>query len=202
MFPSVLDVLGSWRDITRFPLLSLLAMALLQAASLACLWALQHVALRASQWRPVITSQLAGNALAKVAPGGGAMGGALQYKLLVRAGLPGPATASALTVVNVLVFAVVLAMPVLAIPALIRGGVDKTLFNTALIGLAVFAVAFGVGRAAAHDRPAPGVDRPPRPARAQPAAPEVRAARSNCHNACCASATASSRRSARSGSAR
>ncbi len=63
-------------------------MAVLQVASLACLWALQHVALRASRWRPVITSQLAGNALAKVAPGGGAMGGALQYKMLVRAGAP------------------------------------------------------------------------------------------------------------------
>ena len=61
-------------------------MAALQAASLACLWALQHVALQARRWRPVITSQLAGNALAKVAPGGGAMGAALQYRMLVQAG--------------------------------------------------------------------------------------------------------------------
>ena len=63
-------------------------MAGLQAATLACLWALQHVALRARRWRPVITSQLAGNALSKVAPGGGAMGAALQYRMLVRSGLP------------------------------------------------------------------------------------------------------------------
>ena len=62
------------------------AMAALQVASLACLWALQHVALRARRWRPVITSQLAGNALAKVAPGGGAMGSALQYRMLVQSG--------------------------------------------------------------------------------------------------------------------
>ena len=79
---------GSWRDITRFSLGSLAAMAALQVASLACLWALQHVALRARRWRPVITSQLAGNALAKVAPGGGALGAALQYRMLVQAGLP------------------------------------------------------------------------------------------------------------------
>jgi uncharacterized protein (TIRG00374 family) len=103
------------------------------------------VALRARRWRPVIASQLAGNALSKVAPGGGAMGAALQYKMLVRSGLPGPATATALTAVNLLVFAVVLAMPVLAIPSLIRGGVDKSLLDTALIGLVVFAVAAGVG---------------------------------------------------------
>ena len=61
-------------------------MAGLQAASLACLWALQYVALHGTRWRPVITSQLAGNALAKIAPGGGAMGSALQYRMLVRSG--------------------------------------------------------------------------------------------------------------------
>ncbi len=46
MFPSIVEVFGSWREITRFSLWSLLAMAGLQVASLACLWALQHVALR------------------------------------------------------------------------------------------------------------------------------------------------------------
>ena len=73
----------------------------------------------------MITSQLAGNALAKVAPGGGALGSALQYRMLVQAGLPPAATVSALTAVNLLVFAVVLALPVLAIPALLRGSVDR-----------------------------------------------------------------------------
>jgi uncharacterized protein (TIRG00374 family) len=145
VFPSLVDVFGSWRDITRFSLGSLAAMAGLQAATLACLWALQKVALQARGWRPVIASQLAGNALSKIAPGGGAMGAALQYRMLVRSGLPGPATATALTAVNLLVFAVVLAMPVLSVPALLRGGVERSLLDTALIGLAVFAVAAGVG---------------------------------------------------------
>jgi hypothetical protein len=145
VFPSILEVFGSWRDITRFSPASLAAMAGLQVASLACLWALQHVALRAQRWRPVITSQLAGNALAKVAPGGGALGAALQYRMLVQAGLPPASTVSALTAVNLLVFAVVLALPVLAIPALLRGAVDRGLLETAVLGLVVFAVASGVG---------------------------------------------------------
>jgi uncharacterized protein (TIRG00374 family) len=145
VFPSILEVFGSWRDITRFSPASLAAMAGLQTASLACLWALQHVALRARRWRPVITSQLAGNALAKVAPGGGALGAALQYRMLVQAGLPPASTVSALTAVNLLVFAVVLALPVLAIPALLRGAVDRGLLETAVLGLVVFAVASGVG---------------------------------------------------------
>jgi uncharacterized protein (TIRG00374 family) len=145
VFPSIVEVFGSWRQITRFSLWSLAAMAGLQAASLACTWALQYVALRGPRWRAVIASQLAGNALAKVAPGGGAMGGALQYKLLVRAGAAPGATVAALTAVNVLVFAMVLAMPVLAIPALVRGGVNQSLEHTALAGLVVFATASALG---------------------------------------------------------
>ena len=158
MFPSVVEVLGSWRDITRFSPGALAGMAGLQVAALACLWALQRVALRAPRWRPVITSQLAGNALAKVAPGGGALGSALQYRMLVQAGLPPAATVSALTVVNLLVFAVVLALPVLAIPALLRGSVNRTLLETAVAGLVIFVVASALGALLlSTDRPLGGV---------------------------------------------
>ncbi len=145
VFPSLIQTFGSWRQVTKFSLLALAGMAALQAASVACMWALQHVALRAQRWRPVITSQLAGNALSKIAPGGGAMGAALQYKLLVQSGLPASSTVGALTAVNLLAFAVVLALPVLAIPALLRGSVDRSLLQTAIAGLIFFAVAAGVG---------------------------------------------------------
>jgi len=145
VFPSIVEVFGSWRQITRFSLLSLLVMAGLQGASLGCLWALQWVAMHGVRWRAVISSQLAGNALAKIAPGGGAMGSALQYKMLVRAGAPPAATVTALTAVNVLVFAMVLAMPVLAIPALVRGGVNDKLEHTAFAGLVVFVAASALG---------------------------------------------------------
>jgi uncharacterized protein (TIRG00374 family) len=47
---------------------------------------------------------------------------------------------TALTTVNVLVFAVVLALPVLAIPSLLHGRVNEGLRDTTLIGLAIFAV--------------------------------------------------------------
>jgi len=154
VFPSVVEVVGSWRDITRFALHYLAAMAALQAGTLACLWALQKLALRAPRWRPVITSQLAGNALAKIAPGGGAMGAALQYRMLVASGLPATSTVTALTAVNLLAFAVVLAMPVLAIPALLHGGVDGGLVRTAAVGVTVFVVASAVGAVLlATDRP-------------------------------------------------
>jgi uncharacterized protein (TIRG00374 family) len=145
VFPSIVEVFGSWKQITRFSLWSLATMAALQAGSLACVWALQWLALHGARWRAVIASQLAGNALAKIAPGGGAMGAALQYKMLVRGGASPASTVAALTAVNVLVFAVVLAMPVLAIPALLRGGVNSTLEHTAFAGLGVFVATSALG---------------------------------------------------------
>src|SRR5215218_4919335 len=75
--PSIIAALGSWEQITRLSPAWLAAMAALQAAALACMAALQRLSLHDSRWQPVIASQLAGNALAKIAPGGGAMGGAL-----------------------------------------------------------------------------------------------------------------------------
>ncbi len=152
--PSVLDVLGSWRDVTRFSPGWLAGMAGLQLASTGCMWVLQRLALRTRRWRPVIASQLAGNALSKIAPGGGALGTALQYRMLVQSGLPAASTVGALTTVNLLTFGVVLVLPVLALPALLRGGVDRDLLETALVGLAVAAVAVAVSAAAiVWDRP-------------------------------------------------
>ena len=84
------------------------AMALLQRATLGCLWALQRVAVRARQWPPVITSQLAGNAMSKIAPGGGAVGAALQYRMLVEAGMDRTVVVGGLTAANLLIFAPVL----------------------------------------------------------------------------------------------
>jgi uncharacterized protein (TIRG00374 family) len=152
--PSVLEVAGSWRDLGQIAPAWFPAMAALQVAALACLWALQHVALRARRWRPVIASQLAGNALAKIAPGGGAMGSALQYRMLVEAGLAPGAVVAGLTASNLLLFAVILALPLLSIPAILRGGVQEDLLNSAVVGLAVFVLLFVVGAVLlSSDRP-------------------------------------------------
>ncbi|HEY1273511.1 MAG TPA: lysylphosphatidylglycerol synthase transmembrane domain-containing protein [Thermoleophilaceae bacterium] len=143
--PSLLDTLGSWEDLDRLAWWWLAAMAALQAASLACVWALQRVALHVRRWHPVVTSQLAGNAISKVAPGGGAVGAALQYRMLVQAGLDRGHVVAGLTAANLLTFAVVLAMPVFAIPAIVRGFVDRTLVEATVVGLVVFVALFAVG---------------------------------------------------------
>jgi uncharacterized protein (TIRG00374 family) len=143
--PSLLDVLGSSQDLRKLAPLWLVAMAVLQALSLASLWALQRLAIRARRWRPVITSQLAGNAMSKIAPGGGAVGAAVQYRMLVDTGMDRTRVVGGLTVANLLTFALVLAMPVLAVPALIRGIVPSDLVVATVIGVVVFLVLAALG---------------------------------------------------------
>jgi uncharacterized protein (TIRG00374 family) len=142
--PSLFEVLGSWNDVDRLAPAWLVVMALLQAASLACLWALQRTAIHVREWRPVINSQLAGNALSKVAPGGGAVGAALQYKMLVEAGVQKARAVAGLTAASLLTLAVVLALPVLTVPVLLGGGVNASLVEAAIVGLAVFVALFVV----------------------------------------------------------
>src|SRR5215218_7128144 len=143
--PSIIAAFGSWEQITRLSVGWLAAMAALQAGALACMWALQRLSLRGSRWQPVIASQLAGNALAKVAPGGGAMGGALQYRMLVQSGLHRGGVVAGLTAANLLLFAIVLALPVFALPAILRGGVQRDLLNAAIAAVVIFAVLFATG---------------------------------------------------------
>ena len=142
--PSVLEVAGSWDDLDQLAPWWFAVMAALQAASLVSLWELQRLAIHVRTWRPVIVSQLAGNALAKIAPGGGALGAALQYRMLVQTGVRSAGAVAGLTAANLLVLAVVLALPVLTVPAIVRGVVPRSLTEATLGGLAVFVVLFAL----------------------------------------------------------
>jgi uncharacterized protein (TIRG00374 family) len=129
-------------------------MAGLQIATLACLWALQRLAMRAHGWYAIVTSQLAGNALSKIAPGGGAVGAALQYRMLVQAGLRQATVVAGLTAVSLLTFAAVLALPIFAVPAIIRGAADRNLVEATIVGAIVFIGLFALGAVAlAFDEP-------------------------------------------------
>lgn len=152
--PSLIEVLGEADEVTRLEPAWLLAMAALQIAATVCLWEVQRLALHMREWKPVIASQLAANGMSKIAPAGGAVGSALQYRMLVEAGVSPARSLAGLTASNLLVFSMVLALPVLALPAIIRGGVNRSLVEATIIGLVVFAVLVGLAiLALAHDRP-------------------------------------------------
>lgn len=142
--PSLLRVLGEADEVIRLEPAWLLAMAGLQILATVCLWEVQRLALHLRDWRPVIGSQLAANGLAKIVPGGGAVAAALQYRMLVDAGVPRGRVVAGLTAANLLIFGVVLALPVLAVPAIVRGGVNRSLVEATIIGLVAFAVLLAV----------------------------------------------------------
>ncbi len=190
--PSLIDVFGSADRLAVIDPAWLIAMAGLQGATLVCVWSLQRTALNTTRWRPVIASQLAGGALSKAAPAGGAVGAALQYRMLVEAGYDRGRSVAGITAVNLLTFAVVLVLPVLAIPAIVRGGVSRDLVEATVFGLVAFGVIMVLGALAlARDTPLYTVGRLIQ-RRPQPPAPALRAHAASCPSGCSTSAIASS----------
>src|SRR3712207_4767654 len=119
--PALLNVFGAYDRLDDFNPLWWIAMLALQVGSYACMWAVQRIATRAPRWGPVITSQLASNSFGRVVPGGVAAAGAMQYAMLARGGVPAAQAASGMTAASVLVFGILLALPLLALPAILFG---------------------------------------------------------------------------------
>ena len=153
--PAILEVFGAFDELDEISPLWFPVMIALQVGSYASIWGIQRLAVRAEHWGPVITSQLASNAFGRVVPGGVAASGALQYAMLVRAGVPAGATASGMTASSLLLFGTLLALPLLALPAIIGGvAVDPHLTKAALAGAVLFVLMVAVGAASVlWDRP-------------------------------------------------
>ena len=110
------------------------------------LWEVQRIALRTPSWFVIGTAQLAGNAVGSIVPGGGATASAFSFRMLVRAGVPADTVASGITASWLATTSAVLALPVLAVPAVIGGlTTPNGLLQTAYVGLAAFVVLMLVG---------------------------------------------------------
>jgi uncharacterized membrane protein YbhN (UPF0104 family) len=153
--PAVLEVFGAFDELDEISPLWFPAMVLLQAGSFSCMWGVQRLAVRADNWGPVITSQLASNAFGRIVPGGVAASGAVQYSMLVRGGVPAAAAASGIAASSVLLFGTLLALPLLALPAVLGGvAVDPHLTRAALAGAVLFVLMCALGAASVlSDRP-------------------------------------------------
>jgi uncharacterized protein (TIRG00374 family) len=155
VLPSLLAVFGSWRDLFDLEPLWVIVALGFEALSFLAIWALQRIALRTPSWFAVGTSQLAANAMGRIIPGGMAASGALQYRMLVRAGVPPGRVGSALAATSGLLFAALLALPLLAVPAILGGTpVEHKLLHALWLGGAVFVLMLAAGSVSfAFDRP-------------------------------------------------
>ena len=137
--PAVLEVLDAWPQVVDIELYWFAAMILAQVLSWASMWLLQRLAVDVRSWWPVVTSQLASGALGRVVPGGPAAAGALQYRMLVQAGIPSSLAGIGIGVASIVLLAILAALPVLAIPAVLLGvAVPERLWQAGLLGIAVF----------------------------------------------------------------
>ena len=145
--PDITEVFKAADRIGDIPAEAIAVVLVCELGSFACTWALQAITMRSRDWFSIITTELAANAFRRIVPGGGAVGTAIQVRLLRDAGFDVPETAAALTVQSVLITAAVVAMPVLCLPAIVFGGTDvpDDLAAGAWTCAVVFAVLMGIG---------------------------------------------------------
>ncbi len=155
VMPSVIETFSSWPELERLREGSLLAMAGLILLSLVCFWVLLGLCLRSTDWVLMASSQLASSAVSRILPGGSATATAVQYRLLNDGGINAATAGTGLTVATLLNFAVLFAMPVVAVPAILSGPpIDSALLNGAVVAAIAFVAAAVIGGLLlAWDRP-------------------------------------------------
>jgi uncharacterized protein (TIRG00374 family) len=139
-------VLPSLRAVfTSGPRLSTLApwwlagTVLAEVVSFACSFSLQQLLLGTKDRFAVVSAGLAGNAVTNVLPAGDAAGAALQYRMLSSAGLKPDTAAGGMAASSLLGVGGLLALPLLALPALLGGSaVSPGLVHSAEVGVAAF----------------------------------------------------------------
>jgi len=146
VFPSLAAVFDSFPKLTSLdPIWFTLAVAF-QVAHFTCTIALQRIALRTTAWFSVTTSQLSGNAISLIVPGGAAFGAATQFRMLAAAGNDPATSVAGLTAFSLLGIAGLLALPIFVLPAILAGTpIANGLEHAALLGLAAFVLFAGFG---------------------------------------------------------
>jgi uncharacterized protein (TIRG00374 family) len=117
--PSVVTMLGQWPQLKTVRPAWFVLLVVLEAGSWVSLWFLVRITLPGVSWSTAGSSQLAGNAAGRVLPGGAAAGSVVQASMLVRAGQAPGAVAAAMGSIGLLTTGMLLALPVLTIPAVI-----------------------------------------------------------------------------------
>jgi uncharacterized protein (TIRG00374 family) len=159
--PAVLGVLDAWPQVIDIEPYWFAAMIGAQALSWASMWVLQRLSVDARSWWPVVTSNLASGAFGRVVPGGAAAAGALQYTMLVQAGVSASLAGIGIGAASIVVLATLAALPVLAVPAALLGvAIPTRLMQAAFIGIAIFVLLLAAGATMmASDRAVLGVGR-------------------------------------------
>ena len=148
VFPSLAEVFSSFPKLTELDPIWFAFALVLQVAHFTCTIALQRIALRTKAWFSVTTSQLAGNAISLIVPGGAAFGAATQFRMLAASGNDAATAVGGLTAFSLLGIGGLLALPIFVLPAILAGTpIDSGLEHAALLGIVAFVLFAGFGAA-------------------------------------------------------
>ena len=155
VLPSLVAVVSSWRTLEHLDWVFAVLVLVCEAGSYVCLWELDRIALRDRAWFPVVTAQLTGNVTGRLLPGGGATATAVTVSMLGRAGIDTGEATAAFATSTLLQIATTVALPILALPAILGGApVNHDLATAAYLGIAVLAALLAAGAAAfLYDKP-------------------------------------------------
>jgi uncharacterized protein (TIRG00374 family) len=144
--PSIVEVFGSWPRVSTVAPEWLVVIVAFEVLSFSSAIRLQRIALRTDAWFSVATSQLAGNAMSQVVPGGAAAGATLQLRMLAQSGAETATAISGFTAFSLLQTASILFLPVLTLPTILLGApVASGLAATAFLGIAGFVAVAALG---------------------------------------------------------
>ncbi len=146
VLPELFAVFHSWPRLETLDLLWFVPALVAEVAHFACTFSLQRIALRTKAWFPVITAQLAGNAISLIVPGGAAAGAAVQFRMLGVSGMDATDAVGGLTAFSFLGIGGLLALPVFVLPAVLFGSpVPRGLATAAIVGAIGFVLFVGLG---------------------------------------------------------
>jgi uncharacterized protein (TIRG00374 family) len=149
--PSLLTVFDAWPSLGAVRPAWFALVVVLELASFGSLWLLLRIALGGGRMVDIAASQLAGAAAGKVVPGGIAAGGVVQAGMLVQAGFTARRVGGVLSATGLLSTGVLLALPLLAVPAVLLGPPPAQELQLGLLLSSVIAVAIvGLGLALLH----------------------------------------------------
>ncbi|MEP6758406.1 MAG: lysylphosphatidylglycerol synthase transmembrane domain-containing protein [Actinomycetota bacterium] len=146
VWPSLVATFSSVDELKNVSPIWFLVMAACEAASYGCIWLLIGLCLGSRRYFAIGASQVVGNSVSKIVPGGSPMGAATQYRMLVASGMDAARIGTGLTAASLINVATLFALPVLAVPAILGGvTVDRGLARAAWLGVAVFVLLVGGG---------------------------------------------------------
>ena len=146
LFPSLVEVFSSFPKLTEIDFIWFAFAVALQVAHFTCTIALQRIALRTKAWFSVATSQLAGNAISLIVPGGAAFGAATQFRMLAASGNDSGTAVAGLTAFSLLGIGGLLALPIFVLPAILAGTpIASGLQHAVLLGIVAFVLFAGFG---------------------------------------------------------